>query len=397
MRVALVCPYDWAAHGGVRAHVAALAETLASEHEVRVVAPATAERPDAADAADAATADGRALDGHAGGGSAPELVSAGRPHSVRINDSVARVALGPAAARRTVRLLDAWQPDVVHVHEPLAPAVSLAASTRGPRPVVGTFHAWSTSELPYRAVAPAARRVARRLDVRLAVSPAAARYAAGALRVDEGEFEVVPNGVDAERLARALPREDLADPERPLVVFVGRLEQRKGVVVLVRAFNLLQRTHPATRLLVVGDGPERRRAEALVSDEATEQVHFAGAVDEQEKARLLASADVFAAPALGGESFGIVLLEAMAAGLPVVASDLPGFRAVCRDDREGVITPPGQPTQLAAALASLLDDPRRRKRFVAAGRERAWEHSWPRIAERIVEVYERARWSSPTA
>lgn len=374
MRVALVCPYDWGAHGGVRAHVAALAEALAAEHDVLVVAPSSSGHP-----------------GDEGVGQAVELATVGPTRALRFNDSVARVAVGPGALRRTTAALRAWAPDVVHVHEPLVPWVALAATARGPRPLVGTFHAWSTRARAYRLSRPMARRFVARLDARLAVSPVAARYAATALGLDPVSFEIVPNGVDAAGLGRALPDDSLVEPERPLVAFVGRLERRKGVVELVRAFNLLRDTHPHARLVVAGDGPERALAEEEVRGDARADVRFVGAVSEVEKTRLLASADVYVAPNLGGESFGIVLLEAMAVGLPVVASDLPGFRAVCRDDVEGVLVAPGQPTQLAEAVAGLLDDPHRRKRLAAAGRERAAAHDWPRIAADVAEVYACAR------
>ncbi|QBI21459.1 glycosyltransferase family 1 protein [Egibacter rhizosphaerae] len=370
MRVALVCPYDWSSHGGVRAHVAALGAALQEDHDVRIIAPAS--RPLGASGVDAL------------------VRPVGRAVGIPFNDSVARVALSPAAARRTVRALRAWRPDVVHVHEPLVPSVALAAAARSPSPVVGTFHAWSDREAAYRAIAPLGRRVVRGLDARLAVSPVAERYAARTLGLDADELTVIPNGVSADRLGRALPRPELLDPSEPLIVFVGRLEARKGAEVLLRAFRLLHRTHPHARLLVVGDGPERRRAERLVGDLPGGRARFAGAVDDEEKARLLASADLFAAPNLGGESFGIVLLEAMAAGLPVVASDIPGFRAVCRHQHEGVLVPAGHAAALAEAMGALLDDPAARKRLGTAGRERAAEYSWPRIAERVVAVYREA-------
>lgn len=374
MRIAIVCPYDWSAHGGVRAHVAQLATQLSAAHDVRVVAPASA--PLAGDAADKL------------------VVPVGRPRSVPFNRSVARIAPSVRAYRNTVAALRDLSPDVVHVHEPEVPAVALAASMRAGRkgepPVVGTFHAWSDRDRAYRAVSPAARRVAVRLAIRVAVSPAAQRYHADALRLPLGDFRVVPNGVDVDQFADAEPLPELADAERPLLLFVGRLERRKGLEILIRAFLRLRAFRPEVRLCVIGDGPERSRCESLLPASVRPDVLFVGAVREADKARYFRSADVFVAPNLGGESFGIVLLEAMSAGLPVVASDIPGFRTVVRDGREGRLVEPGDGFGLADALGTLLDDSRLRAAMAEQGRRQADAHAWPRVAARVADIYREA-------
>lgn len=374
MRVALVCPYDWARPGGVQAHIANLAAHLAAEHDVRVVAP---------------------CDDTPGEGTGPhehrvDVVGVGRTTGVRINQSVAPVALGPGAARRTIAALRAHGPDVVHVHEPLAPAASLAATALGPGPLVGTFHAWSTGSSLYRRLALPARRIAQRLDAPLAVSPVARDFVVDALRLPDGVVDVVPNGVDVAPFRDAEPLPALHDPDRPLVLFVGRLERRKGVAVAVRAWLALRETHPQARLCVVGDGPERTYGARMVPGSARDDVQFVGRVDDAEVSRYFATADVFVAPALGGESFGVVLLEAMAAGVPVIASDIPGYRAVIEGDgtqAAGLLCAPGSAHALAYALRRVLDDAALRRSVTAAGRVRADAHDWPHIAARMAEIY----------
>jgi phosphatidylinositol alpha-mannosyltransferase len=366
VKVALVCPYAWDAFGGVREHVAALAAFLAPDHEVRVLAPGAAR----------AAARGER-----------HVTLVGRPVGVPYNRSVAPVAPSPLAARRVVRALREFAPHVVHVHEPLAPMVSLAASSFGPRPLVGTFHASAPSQRLYRAASPVARKVARRLDARIAVSPAAQEFAASALKLPLGVFRVVPNGVDVEAFASAAPLPELADPQRPLLLFVGRLEPRKGVDVAIRAFLRLRASSSRVRLCVVGDGPERSRAQEIIPPSIRPDVLFVGRVAREALPRYHASADAFLAPATSGESFGIVLLEAMAAGLPVIASDLPGYRTVVKDGRQGRLVPPGDAFGLADAVSTLLANPALRRAMAAEGRRTAAEYAWPVVGRRVVEVY----------
>ncbi|MDQ3973604.1 MAG: glycosyltransferase, partial [Actinomycetota bacterium] len=181
---------------------------------------------------------------------------------------------------------------------------------------------------------------------------------------------------------------ELADPQRPLLLFVGRLEPRKGLDVLVRAFLRLRGAHPRVRLCVVGEGPERRRCQEMVPPSLRPDVLFVGAVAEAEKPRYHASADVFVAPNTGGESFGVVLLEAMAAGLPVVASDIPGFRVVAKDGRQGRLVPPGDAFALAEAAGTLLTNERLRRAMAAEGRRSVADYDWPRVARRVEQVYD---------
>jgi phosphatidyl-myo-inositol alpha-mannosyltransferase len=360
VRVALVSPYALDVPGGVQAHVTSLADALRDQdHDVTLVGP--------------------------GDGS---HVSVGRAVRVPFNGSVAPIAASPAAARATRRVLAELRPDVVHVHEPLVPTVGIAAATAGSAPTVGTFHAWSDTARLYRAGRPIARRIVDRLDARLAVSDAAATYHGGALGFPPSGFRIVPNGVDVARFADASPFPELRDPDRPALLFVGRLERRKGLEPLVRAFTRLKTDRPELRLLVVGDGPERDRCRSLLPARLRSDVSFLGRVDHDDLPRLYASADLYVSPALGGESFGIVLLEAMAAGVPLVASDIPGYRSVARDGAQGRLAPPGDVPALATAIGALLDNPALRAAMAAEGRRTVEAYDWAVVARRAVAVYE---------
>jgi phosphatidyl-myo-inositol alpha-mannosyltransferase len=369
MRIAIVSPYDLAVPGGVQSHVRLLAAALRRAGDRVVVVGA----------------------GTPGVHRAEAEVTVGSSHGVAFNGSVAPIALGPAAALRTRTVLADLAPDVVHVHEPLVPAVGLAAATHPGPPRVLTFHAWSDRSRAYRAARPLARRVLDAAEMAIAVSPAAAAYHAGALGVDAGRFRLVPNGVDVAPFAAAADRLGGRRPDGPpRLVFVGRLEPRKGVLVLARAYRELLATRPEARLLIIGDGPERGELEALVADLPAGQVELAGRVTGPALAASLAAADVAVAPALGGESFGIVLLEAMAARTTVVASDIPGYRSVITDGSNGVLVPSGEPAVLATAIADVLADDDRRRALVEEGSRTALAHDWPEVAARVRAVYAEA-------
>lgn len=369
MRIAIVSPYDLSSPGGVQSHVRQLAARLRAEGEQVVVL-------------------GAGPVGVVTGYGEVAEIGVGEARGVPFNGSVAPVALGPLAARRTVRALEQLRPDVVHVHEPLVPMVGLAAAFGSPAPLVVTFHAWSDDDRAYRLVRPLGRGLLARTAVAVAVSRAAADYHASALSIDPASLRIVPNGVEVAPFRQAA---DAVGEERPpgppRVVFVGRLEPRKGVLVLARAFRQLLATHPDAILTVIGDGPQRHELAALLSGVPANQVRLAGRVSSSTLARRLAEADVAVAPALGGESFGIVLLEAMAARTAVVASDLPGYRSVVTDGRDGLLVPPGDPAALAATLARLLGAPQRRAALVAAGEETASAHDWTAVATRLRAIY----------
>lgn len=360
MRVALVSPYDLSVPGGVQSHVQHLAAALGHlGDEVTMLAP------------------GRG-DGHVGLGTSLR---------VPFNDSVAPIALTPAAVRRTMTALRAVRPDVVHVHEPLVPWVGPVAVRAAPAPVVATFHAWSTRDRAYRLARPVGRAVLKRVSCAIAVSPAAARYHATALGVPARTFDLVPNGVEVARFAEAEPLPEIADDQRPTLLFVGRLERRKGLEQLVRAFTRLKADRPGLRLYVVGDGPERDRCQALLPARLRSDVVFLGQVAQEDLPRFYRSCDLYVAPALGGESFGIVLLEAMAASRPIVASDLPGYRSVARDGVQARLVPPGDVRALADAIGSLLDNPALRSAMGAEGYRTVQDYDWSVVAAELRTRY----------
>ncbi len=342
MRVALVCPYSWSVPGGVQSHVAGLAGELRRRgHDADVLAPADAP--------------------------APGVVALGRSVPIPDNGSVQRVALSPAAIARTARALRRGRYDVVHLHEPMLPAACLTALALRPAPLVGTFHMVARARRWYRVFAPLCRRALARLDVRIAVSEAARRYVAASC---PGGYAIVPNGVARPDAAPAR-----APGGPPRVLFVGRPEPRKGLPVLLEAFASVD---GGARLELVGP-----------AGDFGERVTAHGRVDDARRTELLRRATVLCAPSLGAESFGVVLVEAMAAGVPVVASDLPAYRDVL-PEACGLLVPPGDPRALASALRRVLADRGLRTRMAAAGPAAAARYDWQRVGSRILELYEEA-------
>lgn len=357
MRAMLVCPYSLSVPGGVQAQVLGLARALRVHGvDASVVAPCDDAPPE------------------------PGVIPVGRSVPLASNGSVAPIALDPSAAARTLAAIRGEQPDVLHLHEPLSPGPTLAALLGSAVPKVGTFHASGSAPAAlYRVFRPIVRAAARRLAVRTAVSEDARGVAERALG---GAYRVLPNAVDVDRFAKAEP---WPRPEggRPVILFVGRHEERKGLAVLLEAFVGVGRE---TTLWVAGEGPQTK---ALRAREVP-GVEWLGCISDTEKARRMRAATVFCAPSLGGESFGIVLLEAMAAGVPVLASDIPGYRDVARPGREAALVPPADPSALRDALLGLLEHPGATESLVEAGRARAARFSLSRLAERYVDVYEAA-------
>ncbi len=376
MRIALVSPYSWTFPGGVTRHIDALArEFLADGHHVRVLSPVD---PD-----DRLT---RLLHRRAPDPTpVPDhVVSLGRTASLPMNGAMSRLAVTPQSAVRLRAELRAGNFDVIHVHEPIAPYVGWDACTfDAGAPVIGTFHAYSSSWVPNTiARTIGARRVLNRLHARIAVSEAA-RWTGE--RYFGGTYDVIPNGVDMS----AAPRGPKPAGDALRIVFVGREEERKGLPVLLSAFAGL-RQHIPVRLEVIGadgDGVEPLLAQV---EGGMDGIEVLGRVDDDELWRRLHAADVLCAPSLGGESFGMVLTEAFAAGTPVVASEIAGYRQVVTQGRDGLLVPPGDPLALAEALRSLWLDPSRRREMGVAARSRAADFAWPQVARRIAGVYERA-------
>jgi phosphatidylinositol alpha-mannosyltransferase len=364
MRIAQICPYSWTSPGGVQAHVRNLSRHLIRRgHDVLVVTPGE-------------------------GGPVEEHVSiVGRPLPIRFNGSSVPLCPNPLAKRPVRDALREFAPDVVHVHEPFAPSTSYLGVVCSEAPVVATFHTYherhSFGAVLYRTLVPLFRPVWDRIDLHIAVSEAAASCVGARAG---GIPRVIPNGVAVEHFAGARPAD--LPPGRKLL-FVGRLEPRKGFRVAVRAFARLAERYPDLLLVAVGDGGERD-AVRLLDRRLRRRVLMEGQVSNTRLPGYYAAADAFVAPAVGGESFGIVLAEAMSAGLPVIASDIPGFREVVRHRREGLLVPPGEPAALADALGEVLDAPALARALGAAGRVRARAFSWEAITTRLEGVYEEA-------
>ncbi|OBI05209.1 alpha-(1-2)-phosphatidylinositol mannosyltransferase [Mycolicibacter heraklionensis] len=361
MRIGMVCPYSFDVPGGVQAHVLQLAEVLrARGHYVSVLAPAS---PDVV---------------------LPDyVVSAGRAVAIPYNGSVARLQFSPAAHRKVKKWLATGDFDVLHLHEPNAPSLSMLALNIAEGPIVATFHTSTTKSLTLSVVQGLLRPMHEKIIGRIAVSDLARRWQMEALGSDAVE---IPNGVDVAAFATALPLPGYPRAGRT-VLFLGRYDEpRKGMAVLLAALPSLVERHPDVEVLIVGRGDEdelRRSAGTLAS-----HLRFLGQVDDAEKASALRSADVYCAPNTGGESFGIVLAEAMAAGTAVVASDLDAFRRVLNDGEAGRLVPVDDPAALAAALIEVLDDDALRAAYVAAGAEAVRRFDWPVVADQIIRVYE---------
>jgi phosphatidyl-myo-inositol alpha-mannosyltransferase len=365
MRIGLVCPYQWDVPGGVQYHVRDLAETLRGMgHHVEVLTPAE----------------------HEAGLPAGYVTWAGRAVPIRYNGSVASISFGLVSAARARRWLRDGRFDVVHVHEPASVSLSLLVCMIAEGPIVATFHAATTRSKVLAALGPWARPWLERISGRIAVSDFARRVQVEHLG---GDAVVIPNGVHVGAFADgpALPGHQRGGPE-PTVGFLGRYDEpRKGLPVLLEAMRTVVREHPAARLLVAGRG-DPAELDRLVGEDLRPHVTLVGELTEQDKTAFLRSVDVYCAPNLLGESFGVVLVEAMAAGAPVVASDLDAFTRVLADGAAGVLVRRGDPAALAAGLSGLLADPGRRARLAAAGSRVAAGYDWSVVARRILAVYE---------
>jgi phosphatidylinositol alpha-mannosyltransferase len=359
VRVALVCPYSLTVFGGVQSQVIGLAAAL---RELGVDTTVLAPGDDAAAAGDHVEVVGRAV-------------------GIPANGSVAPISPWPSSWARTLRAVSAGSFDVVHVHEPFVPGPTLAAVMGSRVPVVGTFHQ-SGWRWPYRVAFPLVRLLGRRLAASVAVSESAAEMVRRPLG---RQAEVLWNGVPP--LATSSAR---FPKTGPTVAFVGRHEERKGLEVLLRAMAHLG---AEVHMWVMGEGPLTADLKAAYGDA---RIEWLGRVTDSERDARLAASDVYCAPNLGGESFGLVLAEAMAAGAPVVASDLVAFRAVARPERdEAILVAPGDPVALAAALDRVLSDESLAASLRSAGRDRAAELSMDRLAGRYLDIYRRVRQTPP--
>lgn len=355
MRIGIVCPYSVTIPGGVQGQVLGLARALrAAGHPTRVLAPSDGVPPDA--------------------GVTPLGVSV--PTSA--NGSVAPLAPDPSAQLRIIRAIRDEDFDVLHLHEPLAPGVTMTALLVDAVPMIGTFHAAGDSA-SYKYARPVLRWGLKRLNHRVAVSPDAAKLAQGYLG---GEYEILHNGIEIDRYAQG----PVTPTTAPTIFFCGRHEPRKGLALLLEAMQSLPND---IRLWIGSDGPETEQLKATYAGDS--RLEWLGRITDEEKTARLRGADVFCAPALMGESFGVVLLEAMAAGTAVVASDLDGYRNVVTDDVDAALAEVGNAAALAAQLESVLRDDARRQRLVEAGTARAAQFSMAQLADLYLERYQMIR------
>jgi phosphatidylinositol alpha-mannosyltransferase len=353
LRIGMVSPYSLTIPGGVQQQVLGLARSLrAKGHEVRVLGPCDGPPPD------------------------PFVTPLGNSLPTSINGSVAPLAPDASAALRTIRALNDEAFDVLHVHEPLVPGPSLTALLVKLAPVVATFHSAGESGA-YKAFSRQLKWIASRIDIRVAVSKDAVELAH---RYIGGEYEVLFNGIELSDYISA----DVVAKENA-IFFIGRHEPRKGLSTLLEAVSMMPND---VKLWIASDGPETETLRAQYANDS--RIEWLGRISDAEKYDRLRRSAVFCAPALRGESFGIVLLEAMAAGSPVVASNIDGYRNVATDGENALLVEPANASELAAALAKVIADPRLAERLVVAGREHAQQFTMDALADRYIELYERA-------
>ncbi len=364
MKIAMVSPYDFTWPGGVTAHVAQLARELGrSGHEVKVLAPHSPSREFQ---------------------DADLLVPLGRSVPLPSGGSIARVSLSWWLYPKVRALLKKEQFDIIHLHEPMAPILPLCVLEFSKSVNVGTFHASYARQHLYRFTSPIIKRWQQRLHGQIAVSPAARRYVNNTF---PGDYEIIPNGIDFKHFsANVAPLPQYQDGKLN-ILFVGRLEKRKGLRYLLEAYSKLKWEIPNIRLIVVGPGNPDKESYRILSSHNLQDVDFVGKVAYDELPRYYASADIFCSPATGAESFGIVLLEAMSAGKPVIASDIEGFRGVMTDGEHGLLVPKKDSDALADALGKLARDPELRSKLGGQGNRTAEDYRWEVVAGRVEKYY----------
>ncbi|MEV4549910.1 glycosyltransferase family 4 protein [Nonomuraea wenchangensis] len=362
MKVGIVCPYSWDMPGGVKQHIDDLTQALAAQgHDVSVIAPA---------------ADDDELP--------PYVTGAGRAVPVPYNGSVARMSFGFLSAARVRRWVRTGEFDVLHIHEPLIPSLGVLACWAAKGPIVATFHASFSRSRAIAVAEPLLRSALEKLTGRIAVSDAARK---SLVEQFGGDAVLIPNGVTVDRYARAEPLEGWG-PDGRTIGFLGRMdEERKGLPILLEAFAALAADRPEVKLLIAGPGDEKDVYERLPA-RFHDRVTVLGMVSEADKIRAYHSVDVFCAPNTRGESFGIVLAEAMASGATVLASDIPAFRKVLGDGQAGALFANGDPASLAREAGALLDAPERRAKLAEEALVAVRKYDWSTVARDVVRVYE---------
>ena len=366
LRVGIVCPYSFDVPGGVQFHIRDLAEALMAQgHSVSVLAPADDDTP------------------------IPDYItSAGKAIPVKYNGAVARMTFGPRTAARVRRWLKEGQFDVLHLHEPVTPSLSMLALWIARGPIVATFHTALIRSRALQAAYPLVRLSLEKISARIAVSEDARRTL---IEHMGGDAVVIPNGVYVDAFAEASAKEEwVGTPQAPTIAFLGRLdESRTGLPVLTAAIPEIVAQVPGARFLVAGRGDEgRAQAIETLGPELAASVEFLGSISDEEKAQLLRSVDLYIAPQTGGESFGIVLVEAMSAGACVVASDLGAFQRVLDDGRAGYVFRAGDSADLARVVCQALADPDERDRLSALASVAVRQYDWSTVTAQVLTVYE---------
>jgi len=362
LKIGMVCPYGWDTPGGVQIHMKELAEFLIHEgHEVSLLAPVSDENS--------------VLE--------PWVVPAGRPVPIPFNGAVARILFGPIATSRVRQWISTGEFDVLHIHEPAIPSLSLLACVAGDGPMVATFHASAPKQKAIFAIGPILEPVLEKLNARIAVS----EMARHTLKVHfETEAVVIPNGIDTNKYAHGHRNDDWYRPHT--IGFLGRFdEQRKGLSVLLEALPEIARTIPDVRILVAGPGDEQSVLKGLDTS-TTSRIHFLGRLTEEQKADFFRSIDLYVAPNIRGESFGIILAEAMAGGAPILASDIQAFRDLLQDGKYGALFQNESSRDLAKKCIELLSNAEQRERLSSSGFEHALTFDWKSVASQILDVYE---------
>lgn len=369
MKIALVSPYDFSFPGGVCNHISSLEHFLTQMGNlVKVIAPAS----------------------HAVTTFGDRFIPIGKPRPVPASGSICRITVSPWLSSRINSVLDAEQFDIIHLHEPLMPMLCTTVLRLAPTATVGTFHA--TGGRPgYNFGKPLStmllKRWFRRLNGKIAVSPPAREFVGNCF---PGYYNIIPNGVNLEQFSPDVPAIDKYNDGKINILFVGRLEHRKGLNYLLKAFQLLKKQAYNCRLIVVGPGTRLRgKYKRWVRRRNLEDVIFVGPVSSDDLPRYYKTADIYCSPATGCESFGVVLLEAMATGTPIVASDIDGYASVLHHGEEGLLVPPRDWEKLAQALITLITDEPLRKQMGARGIARAPEYSWAHISRQVYNYYVR--------
>ena len=363
MKIALVCPYDFAHPGGVANHITFLyKELLKTGHEVKIITP---------------------YSGNSDLLENKDILPIGKPVSISSAGSIARITLSPMLSSPVKAVLEREKFDIIHLHDPLYSTLTLTVLQHSKTTNIGTFHAFQKTRIPYHLISPLFQGAFNKLHGRIAVSEPAERFIS---RYFPAEYNIIPNGIDFKRFSTPLPPIEKLRDGKLNILFVGRAEKRKGLNFLLEAYPLIKQEVPQSRLVIVG--PEtRQKYEHIAKKLALTDVVFTDYIPNDDLPAYYQTADVFCSPATGGESFGVILLEAMAASKAIVASSIDGYASLINNGVEGLMVPPKDITALANTIVTLLKDEPRRREMGMHGRQKAEQYSWSNIAKAINEYY----------